>query len=101
MEANESDWSTEYLDLVLPIKIVNGVEEAILHINKYGSKHTDAILTEDKKVARLFLRMVDSSSVKSIRVNRGSLPYLSKSGLRFLVNSLAIGISHPLSGPKA
>jgi glutamate-5-semialdehyde dehydrogenase len=63
MEANETDWSTEYLDLVLPIRIVNGVDEAIAHINTFGSKHTDAILTEDKKVAKHFLSMVDSSSV--------------------------------------
>lgn len=63
MEANESDWSTEYLDLVLPIKIVDGVDEAIAHINKYGSHHTDAILTEDKKVAKYFLKMVDSANV--------------------------------------
>jgi glutamate-5-semialdehyde dehydrogenase len=63
MEANESDWSTEYLDLVLPVRIVNGVDEAIAHINTFGSKHTDAILTEDKRVAKHFLRMVDSSSV--------------------------------------
>jgi len=63
MDANESDWSTEYLDLVLPVKIVNGVDEAIAHINRYSSKHTDAILTMDKNVAKHFLRMVDSSSV--------------------------------------
>ena len=59
----KTDWSTEYLDLTLPVKVVEGVAEAIDHINKYGSKHTDSIITEDMKIATQFLRMVDSASV--------------------------------------
>lgn len=62
-EATEADWSTEYLDYELSIKVVEGPEEAIAHINRYGSGHTDAILTEDTAVARRFLRAVDSASV--------------------------------------
>jgi len=59
----EKDWKTEYNDLILDIKIVSDVDEAIKHINKYGSKHTDAIITENKKMAEKFIDFVDSSSV--------------------------------------
>jgi glutamate-5-semialdehyde dehydrogenase len=61
--AIEEDWYTEYLEPVLSIRIVKGVEEAIDHINKYGSQHTDSIVTEDYSRAMRFLREVDSSSV--------------------------------------
>jgi glutamate-5-semialdehyde dehydrogenase len=62
-KATEEDWLTEYLAPILSIKIVNGIDEAIEHINHYGSLHTDAIVTEDYTKARRFLREVDSSSV--------------------------------------
>ncbi|ESS71816.1 gamma-glutamyl phosphate reductase ProA [Methyloglobulus morosus KoM1] len=61
--ATEEDWLTEYLAPILSIKIVDGLNEAIEHINHYGSLHTDAIVTEDYSKARRFLREVDSSSV--------------------------------------
>ncbi len=61
--ATEKDWRTEYLDLIISIKVVGGIQEAIDHINTYGSKHTDAIITEDRKAALHFLTEVDSSSV--------------------------------------
>jgi len=61
--AAESDWSTEYLDLTLPVKVVDGADGAVAHINRYGSKHTDSILAEDRAAARTFLAMVDSSTV--------------------------------------
>jgi glutamate-5-semialdehyde dehydrogenase len=61
--ATEKDWRTEYLDLIVSIKVVDSVQEAIDHINTYGSKHTDAIVTENGKNALLFLSEVDSSSV--------------------------------------
>ena len=61
--ATESDWSTEYLDLMLAVKVVDSTAEAIEHINAYGSHHTDAIVTEDSEAARTFLREVDSASV--------------------------------------
>ncbi len=61
--AGEDDWSTEYLDLVISVKIVDSVEEAIAHINRYGSHHTDAIITADRANAEQFLREVDSASV--------------------------------------
>lgn len=61
--ANEDDWYTEYLAPVLAIKIVDGVDAAIAHINQYGSHHTDAIVTENYTRARQFLAEVDSSSV--------------------------------------
>ena len=61
--ATEEDWYTEYLGPILAIKVVSGMEEAILHINHYGSHHTDAIITENFSLARQFLTRVDSSSV--------------------------------------
>lgn len=63
LEATETDWSTEYLAPILSIKIVDGLEAAIEHIEHYGSHHTDAIVTEDYTRAQRFLREVDSSSV--------------------------------------
>ena len=61
--ATEADWSTEYSDLILSIKVVDSLEDAINHINTYGSRHTDAIVTEDKVVADTFLAQVDSANV--------------------------------------
>ncbi len=61
--ATEDDWRAEYLDLRLAVRVVRDVNEAIQHINTFGSHHTDAIVTEAKKEADLFLRLVDSSSV--------------------------------------
>jgi glutamate-5-semialdehyde dehydrogenase len=63
LRATEEDWHTEYLAPILSIKIVADMNEAIAHINQYGSAHTDAIVTEDYTLARRFLREVDSSSV--------------------------------------
>jgi glutamate-5-semialdehyde dehydrogenase len=62
-EAVEQDWETEYLDLILSIRVVGTVDEAIAHINTYGSKHTDAIVTEDKATAEKFMNEVDSANV--------------------------------------
>ncbi len=61
--ASEEDWSTEYLDLKLSIKIVKNIDEAIKHINNYGSGHTDAIITQNKENASKFMALVDSSSI--------------------------------------
>ena len=61
--ASEEDWRTEYNDLIISVKVVDGVDEAIEHINRYGSGHTDAIVTENKENALKFMRFVDSSSV--------------------------------------
>jgi glutamate-5-semialdehyde dehydrogenase len=61
--ATEDDWSTEYLDLILSIKIVDSLEEAVDHINTYGSHHTDTIVTADSNTAERFLRSVDSACV--------------------------------------
>ena len=61
--ASEKDWKTEYGDLKLSIKIVNDEDNAIKHINKYGSGHTDSIITEDKRAAEKFMNFVDSSCV--------------------------------------
>ncbi|MDD5428109.1 MAG: glutamate-5-semialdehyde dehydrogenase [Candidatus Omnitrophica bacterium] len=61
--ASEKDWYTEYLGLVLSVKIVDGVDEAIAHIMKYGSYHSDAIVTKNKKNAERFLSEVDSACV--------------------------------------
>jgi len=61
--AQELDWRTEYLDLILSVKIVADLEEAVIHINRYGSHHTDSILTEDAAAAERFMLLVDSAGV--------------------------------------
>jgi glutamate-5-semialdehyde dehydrogenase len=61
--ATEEDWATEYSDLILSVKIVADLAEAIEHINRYGSRHTDAIVTEDAETARRFLNEVDAAGV--------------------------------------
>ena len=61
--AVEEDWSTEYLDSIVSMRVVDGVDEAMAHIAKYGSQHTDAIVTEDAAVAQRFLNEVDSAIV--------------------------------------
>jgi glutamate-5-semialdehyde dehydrogenase len=63
VDVSEEDWRTEYLAPVLAIKVVENLDEAIEHINEYGSHHTDAIVTEDHDRAMRFLREVDSASV--------------------------------------
>jgi glutamate-5-semialdehyde dehydrogenase len=61
--ASEDDWSTEYLDAIIVAKVVDGVDGAIAHIERYGSHHTDSIVSEDKAAAEKFLREVDSAIV--------------------------------------
>jgi glutamate-5-semialdehyde dehydrogenase len=61
--ATEDDWSTEYLDLILSIKVVDSLEEAVAHINEYGSHHTDVIVSNNAATAERFLREVDSACV--------------------------------------
>ncbi|MGF1541287.1 MAG: glutamate-5-semialdehyde dehydrogenase [Pleurocapsa sp.] len=61
--ATETDWQTEYSDLILAIKIVDSLDTAIAHINTYGSKHTDAIVTEDSQAAKIFQDRVDAAGV--------------------------------------
>ncbi|MGC8971370.1 MAG: glutamate-5-semialdehyde dehydrogenase [bacterium] len=61
--ATEEDWYTEYLDLIIAVKVVENVDSAIAHINKYGSKHSDSIITRDYFNARKFLNEVDSACV--------------------------------------
>jgi len=61
--ADEEDWKTEYLELILAIKIVDNIDEAIAHIQKFSSKHTDAIITKNAKNAKKFMNLVDSAGV--------------------------------------
>src|SRR5262249_23045543 len=76
-KATEKDWSEEYLDLILAVKVVPDMEQAIRHIQKYGSMHTETIVTKDEARAREFLDRLDSSVVlwnASTRFNdRGTL----------------------------
>lgn len=73
-QAQESDWSAEYLDLILAVRVVANMEEAVAHVAKYASNHTDAIVTRNYERARRFVREVDSSVVlvnASTRFNDG------------------------------
>jgi glutamate-5-semialdehyde dehydrogenase len=62
-DATEEDWSTEYGDLILSVKVVDSLVDAIDHVNTYGSKHTDSVVTEDAETASDFMRSIDSASV--------------------------------------
>jgi glutamate-5-semialdehyde dehydrogenase len=62
-EATEEDWSTEYLDLILAVKVVNDIDEAMDHIYKYGTKHSEAIITENYTNSQRFLKEVDAAAV--------------------------------------
>lgn len=61
--AEEADWATEYSDLILSIKVVSDFDEAIAHIERYGSRHTETIVTEDAEAARRFMELVDAAGV--------------------------------------
>jgi glutamate-5-semialdehyde dehydrogenase len=61
--ASEEDWATEFLDAIIAVKLVDGVEGAIAHVEQHGSHHTDAIITADAAAAERFLREVDSAIV--------------------------------------
>jgi len=61
--AVDTDWTEEYLDLILSVRVVSGIDEAVRHINTYGSSHTDAIITRDIRAAQSFIKRVDSASV--------------------------------------
>jgi glutamate-5-semialdehyde dehydrogenase len=63
LPASEADWATEYLDAILAVRVVDGLAQAIEHVNRYGSHHTDAIVTEDQAAAERFLAEVDSAIV--------------------------------------
>ncbi len=63
LPATDDDWKTEYLDYKLSIKIVNDIQEAIDHINNFGSGHTDSIITDNKDNAAMFMTLVDSGNV--------------------------------------
>ncbi len=74
--ATEEDWRTEYLDLILSIKIVSSIDEAIEHINNYGSHHSDGIMTENEENKEKFLKEVDSSAIfinSSTRLHDGGV----------------------------
>jgi len=61
--ANTEDWEAEYSDLIIAIKVVPGIDEAIEHINRHGSSHTESIVTEDKQAATYFMERVDAAGV--------------------------------------
>ena len=63
VSASEQDWATEYLDLIIAVKIIADAEEAIAHIHRYGSAHTETIVTEDRETARKFMDEVDAAGV--------------------------------------
>jgi glutamate-5-semialdehyde dehydrogenase len=63
LRATESDWSTEFLDAIISVKTVDDVDDAVRHIERYGSHHTESIVTSDQKVAEHFLAALDSAIV--------------------------------------
>ncbi|MBD2101507.1 glutamate-5-semialdehyde dehydrogenase [Leptolyngbya sp. FACHB-261] len=63
LPATEADWATEYSDLILAVKVVDSLDEAMEHINTYGSRHTEAIVTEDSTAAQTFLARIDAAGV--------------------------------------
>ncbi|MCP3742117.1 glutamate-5-semialdehyde dehydrogenase [Rossellomorea sp. BNER] len=63
IHATEEDWANEYLGLDIAVKIVSEIDEAINHIEKYGTKHSEAIVTEDKEAAKLFMKLVDAAAL--------------------------------------
>jgi glutamate-5-semialdehyde dehydrogenase len=63
LPASETDWATEYSDLRISVRVVNSLEAAISHINQYGSKHTESIVTEDEEAAKRFMDEVDAAGV--------------------------------------
>lgn len=62
-QATDEDWATEYLDLILAVKVVSGLEEALAHIRRYGTRHSESVLTSDYRHARHFLQTVDAAAV--------------------------------------
>jgi len=76
ISATDADWETEYLDKIISIKVVGSLDEAIEHINIYGSGHSEAIITDDKAAAEKFLKEVDAAAVfhnASTRLHDGSV----------------------------
>jgi glutamate-5-semialdehyde dehydrogenase len=63
VDASEADWNTEYLDLILAVKVVSGIDEAMEHIYRYGTKHSEVIVTENYSKARRFQQEVDAAAV--------------------------------------
>jgi glutamate-5-semialdehyde dehydrogenase len=61
--ANEADWATEYSDLIVSVKVVASAKEAVQHIQRYGSGHTESIVTEDQELVRHFMAVVDAAGV--------------------------------------
>ncbi len=62
-KASEEDWGTEYLDYIISVKTVDSIEEAVQHINKYSTHHSESIITENKENAEYFLKKIDSAAV--------------------------------------
>ena len=98
--ATEEDWTTEYLAPILAIRIVAGLDEAMDHIFRYGSGHTDAILTEDVARARRFLREVDSSSVMVNASNRFADGYEYGLGAEIGISTDKLHARGPMALPE-
>jgi glutamate-5-semialdehyde dehydrogenase len=96
-QASEKDWSHEYNDLILPIKIVEDMDEAIEHVNQYGSHHTDAIMTKNRGKARRFMQHVDSANVFCNCSTRFSDGYRYGLGAEICISTSKIHARGPVS----
>lgn len=94
--AVEDDWYTEYLDLILSVKVVDGIDDAIAHIAKYGSLHTESIVTRDYDAAQKFIREVNSSSVMVNTATRMSDGYVYGLGAEIGISTTKIHSYGPM-----
>jgi glutamate-5-semialdehyde dehydrogenase len=94
--ATEEDWYAEYLDLILAVKIVDSIDSAITHIAKYGSLHTESIVTRDYEAAQKFLKEVNSSSVIVNAATRMSDGYVYGLGAEIGISTTKIHSYGPM-----
>jgi glutamate-5-semialdehyde dehydrogenase len=94
--ATEGDWYAEYLDLILAVRVVDDLEQAVDHISRYGSQHTESIVTRDYETAQRFLKEVNSSSVIVNAATRMSDGYVYGLGAEIGISTSKIHAYGPM-----